>query len=215
MSQLRKDTVEVVDGVSYKYSSEWIHHLESPEHWELYWHQQKLMEGSIQPGDTFLEIGVGSGFTANYLRSKGMKVTTIDIDKSKNPDIVANVVSYQFSQQYDHVLAFEVFEHIPFEEFVTALKKIREICCKHLFFSVPRNEKTLFSADLLLPLVGKKNITLSKRRGKIREPHHFWEVDHNKVSQPFLEKTVSALGYSMARKNKVNAHLFYHFATSS
>ena len=215
MSQSRKDTVEVVNGVSYKYSSEWIHRLESREHWELYWYQQKLMEGSIQPGDTFLEIGVGSGFTANYLRSKGTEVTTIDIDKSKNPDIVANVVNYQFSQQYDHVLAFEVFEHIPFEEFVAALKKIRKICRKHLFFSVPRNEKTLFSADLLLPLLGKRNITLSKLRGKIREPHHFWEVDHNQISQKFLEKTVSESGYSMVQKNKVNAHLFYCFKTSS
>ncbi len=214
MSQPRKDTIAVVNGVSYKYSSEWIHRLESQEHWELYWHQQKLMNGRITPGDTFLEIGVGSGFTANYLRSKGMDVTTIDINENKNPDIVANVVSYSFSQQYDHVLAFEVFEHIPFEEFAASLKKIRKICRKSLFFSVPRNEKILFSAELLLPLLGKKSVTISKLRGKIREPHHFWEVDHNKISQPLLEKTVSESGYSMAGKNRVNAHLFYYFITS-
>ena len=36
----------------------------------LYWHQQKLMEGLVAPNDTVLEVGVGSGFTANHLRSK-------------------------------------------------------------------------------------------------------------------------------------------------
>lgn len=215
MSQPSKDTIEVVDGVAYKYSSAWIHQLESREHWELYWHQQRLMEGSVQPGDTFLEIGVGSGFTANYLRSKGMNVTTIDIDRDKNPDITANVVNYEFSQQYDHVLAFEVFEHIPFEEFTTALQKIRNICRKHLFFSVPRNEKTLFSAQLLLPFLGKKEVAIRKLRGKIREPHHFWEVDHHEISQSFLEKTIRKSGYALERKNKVGAHLFYCFIPSS
>lgn len=211
MNPERNDSVDTVNGVAYQYSSDWIHRLEGPEHWMLYWHQQKIMEGLVRPGDTFLEIGVGSGFTAHYLRSKGMEVTTIDIDADKQPDIVANLVSYEFTQTYDHVLAFEVFEHIPFAEFQKAVQKIRSICRKQLFFSVPRNEKTLFSADLLLPWVGKKRIRLSKRRGSIREPHHFWEVDHGPTPRARVEATVRQSGYTRHHCRKVDAHLFYCF----
>ena len=212
---MRKDSVDTVGGVAYRYSSEWIHRLEGPEHWMLYWYQQKIMEGLLEPGDTVLEVGVGSGFTANYLRAKGMQVTTIDIDAAKQPDIVANLIDYKFSQAYDHVLAFEVFEHIPFEKFQQALQQIHPICRKHLFFSVPRNEKPLFSADLLLPILGKKRIRLSKLRGRIKESHHFWEVDHGQTTRPRVEETVRDAGYVLARNQKVDAHLFYCFTPSS
>ena len=44
------------------------------------------MEGLVLPKQHVLEIGVGSGFTANYLRSRGVQVTTLDIDHEKEPD---------------------------------------------------------------------------------------------------------------------------------
>ena len=59
------------------------------------------MEGLLAEGDTVLEIGPGSGFTSNYLRSKGIAVTTLDIDPAKHPDIVANVVEYEFPEPHD------------------------------------------------------------------------------------------------------------------
>ena len=64
-----------------KYSSNWIHKLETREHWLSYWHQIKLMEGYVEQKDSLVEIGIGSGFTSNYLRSKKVDVLTIDIDK--------------------------------------------------------------------------------------------------------------------------------------
>ena len=87
---------ETIRGVEYKYSAEWIYDLESEEHWRLYWNQQKLMQNKVSSGDNVLEIGVGSGFTANYLKSKSINVKTLDIDRGKKPDIVANLVEYQF-----------------------------------------------------------------------------------------------------------------------
>ena len=68
-----------VDGIEYRYSSEWIKSLESEDHWRFYWSQISLIHKELQEGDTILEIGPGSGFTTNYLRSKGYTVSTIDI----------------------------------------------------------------------------------------------------------------------------------------
>ena len=66
-----------------KYSSDWINKLESKEHWLSYWHQIKLMLESLEPHDSVIELGIGSGFTSNYLRSKNIDVLTVDIDKKK------------------------------------------------------------------------------------------------------------------------------------
>ena len=67
---------QIIEGVEYKYSAEWIYDLESEEHWRLYWNQQKLMQNKVSSGDNVLEIAVGSGFTANYLKSKSINVKT-------------------------------------------------------------------------------------------------------------------------------------------
>ena len=80
MSEMSNSRSEIVDGVEYRYSSDWVHKLESEEHWRSYWQQLKLALPELEEGDTILEIGPGSGFVTNYLRSKGYKVTTLDID---------------------------------------------------------------------------------------------------------------------------------------
>ena len=87
----RVGTSEVVEGVEYRYSSGWTHGFESETRWRLYWRQQKLMRDLLAPGDRVLEIGIGTQFVANYLRSKGISVTTLDIDADKHPEIVANI----------------------------------------------------------------------------------------------------------------------------
>lgn len=171
-----KDNKVQLNSTKYKFSSDWIHGLETEQHWAFYWCQQKLMDGLIEKEDTILEIGVGSSFTANYLRSKGYNVTTIDIDPGKKPDIVANVVTYEFENKYDHVLAFEILEHIPYEEFRALLRKLRTIINKNLFFSIPRNELVLFEMIIGLPMYRNKKLKISISKGKITTEAHHWEI---------------------------------------
>ena len=99
----------VNNGITYNYSSDWIYKLENELHWMYYWKQQEQLSQILHPGESILEIGVGSGFTSNYLKAKGYRVTTIDIDEEKKPDIVANIVTHNFADKFDHVIAFEVF----------------------------------------------------------------------------------------------------------
>ena len=200
---------ENVRGVEYKYSAEWIHELESEDHWRLYWNQQKLMEGKVKTGDYVLEIGVGSGFTANYLRSKGVQIKTIDIDSQKKPDITANIVRYQFDELYDHILAFEVFEHIPFPEFKMVLRKICGVCQKYLFLSVPRNEKVWISCILKLPRVGKREFHLITLKRKVTNPAHFWELDDGSVSTQDFEQEIYSNGIKILSKKNCFSRIFY------
>ncbi len=192
----------MVGGVTYKYSADWIRALESEEHWRLYWRQQNIMQGLLLPGQHVLEIGLGSGFTANYLRSKGVRVSTIDIDADKSPDIVGNIVEYEFAESFDHVLGFEVFEHIPFAEFEKILKKLAKACKGHFFLSLPRNERTWLRCWLQLPRVSPLSFELVTRRGKIADPHHFWEADDGKISRQRLETAFRDAGFRPVRSAK-------------
>ena len=167
------------------------------------------MEELVKPGQHVLEIGVGSGFAANYLRSNNIAVTTLDIDEDKSPDIVANLVTYEFQQEYDHILGFEVFEHIPFKEFKALLNKFSKFCKGYLFLSVPRNERIWLQCELKLPILGNMAFEITTLKGKISEPHHFWEVDYGKFSKKHLEKTFEQHDFEMVNCQKKFSKLFY------
>lgn len=196
---------------NHNYASEWIHKLESELHWRYYWHQQELISKYIRKGDKILEIGVGSGFTSNYLKSKGYDVTTIDIDQNKQPDIVADIVNYEFNQKFDHILAFEVFEHIPFEDFRKAIINISKNCTKNLFVSLPRNEKFWFRISADFKIFHLNNFQFATKRNKIISKHHHWEVDFKNYSKRNILNIFEENNFSLLKFKKFYSLLFFVF----
>jgi uncharacterized UPF0146 family protein len=192
----KDERLETVRGYTYKYSNDWTKNLETERHWRLYWYQQNVIQDYMEQGDSILEIGVGSGFTANYLKSRGFKVTTLDIDERKNPDIVANLVDYKFQENYDHILAFEVFEHIPINEVEKIINQLSTICTKNMFISVPRNEIVLLRLETRLPLIGTKMFEITLKRRKIAIPYHCWEIDHNGLTTSKFRTFLSKAGFN-------------------
>ena len=199
--------------MEYRYSSHWIHELESEVHWRLYWRQQKLMRDLVKAGDRVLEIGVGTGFTANYLRSKGVHVTTLDIDADKQPDVVANVAEYGFPDHHDAILAFEVFEHLPYDDFPLLLARLATAARRHVFLSLPRNRRLVASLNVKLPKVKARTFQWKVRRGEIVEPYHVWELDHGGVTAESLEQELARHGFAIDRRDEAFDRRFYALAT--
>jgi hypothetical protein len=206
------EKTDVLEGVEYRYRTGWIHKLEDETHWRLYWHQLKLMEGLMHPSDTVLEIGPGTGFTANYLRSKGVVVDTLDIDADKKPDIVANIVGYEFPAIHDAILAFEVFEHIPYDGFRSVLSRFSGAARHHVFLSVPRNRRVVFGFRLKLPKLASRSFELKAKKGRIVEPYHIWEVDHGGITVHSLEAELARHGLRIERRDEAFERLFYALA---
>ncbi len=196
------------NGVTYAWTTEWIKKLEPEQRWRLYWRQQKLMENFIEPELHFYEIGVGNGFTANYLRTKGIKVTTVDIDPEKQPDIVANIVDIDWAQhRFDHLMAFETFEHIPFNEFVKALRGIRAVCDGCVFMSVPETKRILLEASIILPRFGRVSLIIPwRRKAHIR---HFWELGRAATTRKVFYDAISAAGYYVDHEFKFYPQTFF------
>jgi ubiquinone/menaquinone biosynthesis C-methylase UbiE len=191
------------------YSSEWIHQLESKRHWIFYWNQFRTINAVLEEGDRILEIGVGTRFTSNYLKSKGYDVTTLDIDAQKNPDIVADIVTRDLPGEYDHILGFEVFEHIPFEDFKQVLLKLHRVCKKYLFLSLPRNEKVWLNAEFEVPGSRKFRFRMATKRNKILSRHHHWEVDYGPYNNNMLQALFTEKGFQTERIEKVDSLFFY------
>jgi len=171
----------------FQFDSDWIHRLEELNHWNSYWMQQKLMEDRIHKDDTLLEVGIGSGFCSNYIKAKGFKVTTFDIDSDKKPDIIGNIVDYDFKNVYDFVLAFEVFEHIPYSLLPNLLKNLEKKCKKGMFISIPEYMPIIFSIDIKIPKVEriKYNMRIPKSLPfkKKMTPYHHWEVNSSESTR--------------------------------
>ncbi|QVL49809.1 MAG: methyltransferase domain-containing protein [Thiocapsa sp.] len=198
------------NGVVYKYSAEWTRRLESLQHWEFYWFQQKLMEGLSrnEKDESILEIGVGSGFAANYCRSKGFHVSTLDIDPEKKPDIVANAVDFDFQEKYDHLMAFEIMEHMPYQEFEKIVRKIPLFIKRYAFISLPRNEISLFNFNLKIPRLPVLNWDWRILSGKIRTEAHHWELDHGNTTTERVESLFDDVGLKI---EKQLAHRYIRF----
>jgi 2-polyprenyl-3-methyl-5-hydroxy-6-metoxy-1,4-benzoquinol methylase len=109
------------------------------ERWMSYWHQIRAVL-SVRPRRV-LEIGPGSGVFRNCLRSDGVEVKTLDIDRSRAVDYVADITKLDATLPagltFDAVCAFQVLEHLPFAELETCLQNIARRAAPHVFLSLP------------------------------------------------------------------------------
>lgn len=174
-----------VDGVEVYYSSDWIWEIENKTHFQWYWNQAKLVYERCNKNQQLLEIGVGTCLLYDLLKRRKWNIKTLDIDPEKAPDYCQNAAEFDFKKsKADVILAFEVFEHMPFSTFQKVIGKIRASKVEDIYFSVPWNEKTIFQLNLKLPKLPEINFGVNISNRRITEPTHFWELSkRNKTNK--------------------------------
>lgn len=146
--------------------------------WSSYWHQIQTIR-RCQPRRV-LEIGVGSGVLTWYMREKlQLHVTTVDIDPALRPDVVSDVRhlrAHVAPGSYDLVCAFQVLEHLPFEQFERALSELAAVTQDWVVLTLPNNGRTFqMRLDVwrLQLAFGRK---IGWRRRWRFDGQHYWEV---------------------------------------
>lgn len=209
---------KVVDGYELIYSSDWIHKIESISHWSYYWHQANLVENFFGPEQNLLEIGIGTGFLTNYLKSRGRKIYGLDIDTDKNPDICADASSFDYTPlNLEGVLAFEIFEHIPLSLLDKVLEKLSSCQVPRILFSVPWNDLRLLHLTLKLLAIPEISLEIRVPRLAITTPAHYWELSQiprkqtrkELIQEQELRKLFKKNTYEITKLNRVKNIQFY------
>lgn len=155
----------------------------SIERFISYFYQLQVIR-NVDPSSV-LFIGVGDDVIPSLLR-KSIAVTTLDIDASLSPDVVGDVRDLPFENgSFDLIVAFQVLEHLPFEEFDGILKEMHRVSKKDVIISVPHRRTGLefvLKFPFMRSLIGRKFIRLALLvpipfQGFESSGQHYWEID--------------------------------------
>ncbi len=182
--------------------------------WASMWYQ--LDEVSRLQPERVLEIGPGPGLFKAVAGAFGIGVETLDIDPELRPDHVASVFELPFADgAFDVVCAFQMLEHLPFDQSLAAFREMTRVAGKAVVLSLPDAAKRRpYSLDF--PGIGVVRFSIPKLR--LRPPRHkskgqhYWEI--NKAGYPLKRVTAELLAQgpvSLARTFRVHEHLFHRF----
>lgn len=185
------------------------------DRWMSYFHQLGLIEKI--GAKTVLEVGVGSGVLARELVARGVDVTTLDIAEDLQPNIVASVTAIpRDDASFDAAVAFEVLEHMPFEESTQALRELARVARTHVLVSLP-HPGWVFSIIYKLPLFPRIEILFQIPffwRTHQFNGEHYWELGTKGYSIRHFVDVARACGLRLVSLDKhANdpAHRFFVF----
>ena len=164
--------------------------------WASMWHQ--LSEINKLEGSVILEVGPGPGvFKVNAI-AMGYIVKTLDIDPELNPDYIGSAVNMPIADhEVDIVCAFQILEHLPYDDALKALKEMIRVCRSYVVISLP-DAKTLWSYSLELPKLGPFSFRIPRPNIKGLQPHkfdgeHYWEINKKNYPLKKILKDISAV----------------------
>ena len=155
--------------------------------------EQMNLLTSIEDVSSLLEIGVGSGAFQFLARRLGKEVRTLDHNERLEPDFVGSLLDPLplEDDQFDLVVAFEVFEHLPLSHLSGVLVELSRVARKYILFSVP--DRNWYFRISIGTNYFRLNKLLSCRRllkvwNTVDELHpgkdlHYWHIGDRGVSR--------------------------------
>ena len=183
---------------------------EAPDRWMSYYHQIWEVLG-LDP-ENVLEIGKGAGLVSTVLKSRGVKLESLDIDEEVKPEILGSVLDIPVEDnKYDVTLCAEVLEHLPFEDFPKALSEIRRVTKRAVVLSLPYWGWT-FWLGFKLPLFKKVDLfwKLTGILKHIPGGEHFWEIGKRGYPLKLIRNIVLDAGFDV-KKEYIKSHSPYHY----
>ncbi len=130
-------------------------------YWEIFW---VVHHADFRAGQRVLDLGGSSSLFSYYLASKGLDVTTVDLQEElvDNADVVAERMGWDltnyamdmreldFEERFDHITSICVYEHIPMYDRVEINTRVRDLLGPGGRFSITfdyRNPSRFASID--------------------------------------------------------------------
>lgn len=181
-----------------------------------YHHQLRLIFNLGTQVKEILEVGIFNSLMTDLLRSKGYKVTTADIDRNLEPDIVLDLTS-NFSikkDKYDAIVLFQVLEHLPYEQSEQALKKLAQATKKYLIISLPYNSQYC-AIQLKFSLAKRSRYLLFSLptfwSSQPKTDEHFWELGLKGYPKERIHNSVAKAGLTIKQEFTDPMHPYHYF----
>ena len=152
-----------------------------------YFYQVNLITRHLElPADKILEVGVGSGLVSDHLKKMGLDITTCDFDEALKPDVVADIRRLPFEDNgFEVVTAFEVLEHILFEDVPKALGELKRVSSRTVIISLPYRSTSIelvVKFPFIRTLLKRNFLSIFVRfpwffKGFSSSGQHYWEID--------------------------------------
>lgn len=163
-----------------------------------------------------LEVGVGPGLVAAALRSLSVDITTVDVAFDLRPSTVGSVLQLPFREEsFDVSMCCQVLEHLPFENFVPALRELRRVSGS-LVLSLPDITRNV-SLRVGVRRLGLRefSITLPSRapsaESLLGRAGHHWEIGCRGHSPANVAKAIGAAGWRVKRTWRVPELAWHRF----
>jgi len=173
--------------------------------WFLYWEISWVVQhAGFESGQRVLDLGGSSSLFSYYLASKGLDVTTVDLqeDLVRNADEVATQTGWPltnhamdmrtlaFDEPFDHITSICVYEHIPMYDRVEINRRIDQLLVPGGRFSITfdyRNPSRLARidtpADVRAQFVEPSGLA-------VRENEEFVDTGESYLLHPFFHPDV-------------------------
>ena len=178
-----------------------------------YWHQ--LDEIIKTDAKTVVEVGVGSGFTSDYLRKSGIRLTTVDIDARLSPTCTASVLDLPLDgDTFDVAVCYEVLEHLPFDDFETGLRELARVSRGPVIVSVPDATRAVrFMARLPRNIKFKWILPYPTRTPKLKDIYrnHKWEIGVQGFPLRRVLATIDHAGLDVVKTYRVFEYIRHRF----
>jgi hypothetical protein len=141
-----------------------------------YWQLKEVL--ALEPS-AVLEIGVGDRVFGNFIKNNtSVSYTSVDVAEDLHPDVVGSILKLPFaSKSFDVVCAFEVLEHLPFEQFDTAIAELCRVARTHVVISIP-HFGPMVSFSLKIPFIPQIRfaVKIPFQKKHIFNGQHYWEL---------------------------------------
>lgn len=191
-------------------------HYEFPRYmskgrWASVWHQMDEIQ-KLKPANV-LEIGPGSGLFKAVANAFGISVETLDLDPDLKPDHIGSVTEIPFpDSHYDVTCAFQVLEHLPYEESCRAFAEMVRVSRRHVVISLP-DAKPMWPYRIHLPRVGTLEFLVPRPcfRPLTHEfdGEHHWEI--NKLGYPLARVIADYRGVRLVKTYRVPDNPYHRF----
>jgi hypothetical protein len=156
-----------------------LKYVQKNHRWVSYYHQiYEIL--SLQDVSTVLEVGPGAPLVRDVLRyhAPEMVYKSLDIAEDLKPDMLGSVTKIPATDgSFDVVCAFQILEHLPFEEFDTALGELSRVSKRYVIISLPHFAPQL-KFLLKLPFIPeiKYAVKIPFPVKHVFNGQHYWEI---------------------------------------